>query len=266
MIRILTLSVERLALHELGKSRYGTLATMGVGFGGAAVVLWGLAFTQMGRGVPVWIPSAVWTGALYALAFAFYTASLVKGPLSVVSPWSNATVILLWLFHPAPDWLAWISLILFAAGAYILTNHEMTYPVIWMLVSDVLLALARLMDVHHVHQSAIAYSASIFTMIGLWMLVPIVVMGKAPSLIRMIHEEPGWSFVAASSNAAAYMALFVLLRWVHPAAVEAISAVGSSVAAILGVWFYHERHARRKVASAGLMAIGTVLLLYSQYH
>lgn len=261
IMRIFTLSSERIALNRLGQAGYGALATMGVGFGGAAIVLW---IMEWWTGTGGWVGATFWTGAIYALGFGFYTASLARGPLSLVSPWSNATVILLWLLHPTGNLLAWASLFIFSIGAFLLSSLEISYPVVWMLISDGLLAIARLRDVHNVHQPSIAYAASLFTVIGGWMLIFLLLLGHVRPLLRLVWREPGWGFIAASSNAAAYLSVFNLLRWLHPAAVEALSAVASSIAALFGVYVYHEEQGKRKIASSILMTVGTILLLCAQ--
>lgn len=260
-IRIFTLTGERIALNQLGQARYGSLATMGVGFGGATLILW---FMTWWTGGDLWVASTLWTGAIYAIGFGFYTAALASGPVSLVSPWSNATVLIIWMLHPTTGLLAWVGLVIFAGGALLLSSLRITYPVVSMLVGDAFLAIARLKDVHQVHQSSIAYATSLFTVISAWMFMLIIVSGRAVSVVRLVRREPGWSFVAASSNAAAYLAVFNLLRWLHPAAVEALSSVASSVAALTGVYVFHEEHGKRKTVSALLMTLGTILLLCSQ--
>ncbi len=262
LIRIVTLSGERVALHRLGQRESGWLATMIIGFCGAAAVLWVMNLWQ---GTSSWHPATLWIGAIYAIAFSLYTASMARGPISIVSPWSNATVIILWLLHPSGGILAVASLALFALGAFLLTGHKVSAPVLWMLASDGFLALARIADVHHVTEPPVIYATNLFTAISLWMMIPLLVSGKIRSVARLVRAEPGWSFIAASSNAAAYLALFCLLRFLHPAIVEAISAVASSVAAFSGVFFFHEGGLLRKTFSSIFMTMGTVMLLIATY-
>ncbi|WAH38688.1 hypothetical protein [Alicyclobacillus dauci] len=258
LFRIATLTAERVAIHGLGKARQGSLATMGIGFGGAAVVLWLVAWWQ---GQVIWVPSTMWTGVVYAVAFGFYTASLTQGSVSAVSPWTNATVVILWLIHPFGSLLSWSGLGLFALGAWFLTVRRISRAVLWMLISDVLLAVARFIDVTNADQPPLAYAASLFTCIGLWMLVPIVLFGEIPSLARLFFLRPGWSVTAACTNAAAYVALFGMLKFVHPAVIEAISALASVAATLVGIVFLKEAQGRRKILASTLMTFGTVLLL-----
>lgn len=262
LIRIVTLSGERVALHRLGQRESGWLATMVIGFCGAAAVLWVMNLWQ---GAGSWRLVTLWIGAIYAVAFSLYTAAMARGPVSVVSPWSNATVVILWLLHPSGGILAILSLTLFALGAFLLTGYKVSAPVLWMLLSDGLLALARIADVHHVAESPVAYATNLFTAISIWMIIPLFLARKLGLVTRLVRTEPGWSFIAASSNAAAYLALFCLLRFLHPAIVEAISAVASSVAAFFGVFFFHEGGAVRKTTSSICMTLGTVLLLIATY-
>lgn len=259
LIRVVTLSTERIALHRLGQARHGTLATMGVGFGGAAIVLWGLTFAL---GDAHWVPSTVFAGGVYAVAFGLYTTALVRGPVSVVSPWSNATVVLLWLFHPVDNATSIAGLFLFAIGAALLTTKHMSTAILWMILSDILLASARFIDVGHLGESTLAYAASLFTVIGLWMLIPLIVQRRTSSLAKLVRVEPGWSFIAASSNAAAYLALFCLLHFLHPAAVESISVFASGITTLVGILVFHERQNRMKLISASLMTAGAIFLIY----
>lgn len=259
LIRIMTLATERIALHRLGQARYGTLATMGIGFGGASIVLWLLAFVQGDVG---WIGSTWFTGAVYALAFALYTAALVKGPVSVVSPWSNATVVLLWMFQPDDSPYSIFGLILFGIGSALLITKHLTKAILWMIASDALLAVARFIDVSHLNESTIAYAASLFTVIGIWMFIPILVRKQMGHVAKLLKAQPGWSFIAATSNAAAYIALFCLLRFLHPASVESISVLASGLTTIVGIYVFHERQNRMKVISSALMTAGSILLIY----
>ncbi len=258
-LRILTLTVERVSLNRLGQSGAGSLATMGVGFGGAAVVL---VVMSLFSETPIPFTTTFWTGALYALAFGLYTASLVRGPpIGLVSPWSNATVVLLWMYHPLDSEGAWWGLALFVVGVLILTHKQFNRAVLMMLASDVVLALARVMDVQHSGHAPVSYAAGMFIAISLWILVPVVMSGQHKTIGPLIQKQPGWSFIAATSNAAAYLSVFTLLRWLHPAIVEAFSALASSLAAFVGVFFFHEKQGTRKIISSILVTVGTILLL-----
>lgn len=259
LIRILALTTERIAIHGLGRAQQGSLATMGISFGGASIVLWIVAWHQ---GQMLWVGSTLWTGIIYAAAFALYTLSLVKGPVSTVSPWTNATVVLLWMIHPFGSEWSWCGLALFAVGAALLTTKRFTWSIAWMIASDVLLAVARLIDVHHTSQPATAYAASLFTSIGLWMLVPIVLFNQVPALTRLLFLRPGWSITAASTNALAYLALFAMLRFVHPAIIEAISAMASVAATLFGILVFKEGNGKRKLWASLCMTMGTICLLF----
>lgn len=258
-LRILTLTTERVSLNRLGKpGGYGALTTMAIGFGGAAMVL---LLMSLFDGVPIPFKTTFWIGALYALAFGLYTASFVKGPIGLVSPWSNATVVLLWLYHPLDSTEAWWGLFLFAVGVLILTHRQFSSAVVMMLASDVVLAVARLMDVRNTGHAPVAYAAGMFVAIGAWMLIPLIVSGQYKNVFPLLRREPGWSVVAATSNAAAYLSVFTLLNWLHPAVVEAFSALASSLATFVGVLVFHERQALQKIFSSILITIGTILLL-----
>lgn len=261
-LRILTLTVERVSLNRLGQTGYGSLATMGVGFGGAGIIL---LLMSLWDGVPIPFSSTFFAGALYATAFALYTAAFVRGPIGLVSPWSNATVVLLWLYHPLESESAWIGLALFAIGVLVLTHRHFNKAVLLMLASDCILAIARVHDVQHTEHEPIAYATGMFIALSLWMTIPIFISGQHKSLLPLIRREPGWSVVAATSNAGAYLSIFTLLRWLHPAVVEALSALASSAATFVGVFIFHEQQGTRKIFSSILVTAGTILLLVGQF-
>lgn len=258
LFRIFALTAERIAIHGLGEARQGSLATMGISFGGASVVLWAFA---LHAGQMQWVASTMWTGMIYAAAFGLYTKSLVTGPVSTVSPWTNATVVLLWIIHPFGGMWSWIGLSLFAIGAAFLTTRPFNMSVVWMLASDALLAIARLIDVHHVAQPEMAYAASLFTAIGLWMMVPTILFDRVASLTKLFFIRPVWSITAASSNAFAYLALFAMLRFVHPAVIEAISTMASVAATLFAIIVFKEGQGGRKIFASVLMTLGTICLL-----
>lgn len=257
-LRILTLTVERVSLNRLGKSGHGALATMAIGFGGAAIIL---VFMSLFDGIPIPFAATFWTGALYALAFGLYTASFVKGPIGLVSPWSNATVVLLWIYRPIDSTEAWWGLLLFAVGVLILTHRQFGRAVVMMLASDAVLAVARLMDVSNNDHAPIAYAAGVFMAISVWMLIPLFVSRQYKHVFALSRLQPGWAVVAATSNAAAYLSVFTLLKWLHPAVVEAFSALASSLVTFVGVFAFHEKHGLRKLLSSILVTAGTILLL-----
>lgn len=258
IFRIASLTAERLALHGLGRARQGALATMGIGFGGAAIVLWVLALWQ---GQSIWVGSTIWTGIIYAFAFGMYTVSLSEGPVSAVSPWTNATVVMLWLIHPFGGTWSYGGLTLFCVGAWLLTIRQWNRAVLLMIGSDALLAVARIIDVANASQPPMAYAASLFTSIGLWMIVPAILFCKMQNLATLFFLKPALSVVAATTNAVAYLTLFAMLKWVHPAVIEAISTLSSVAATVVGVLFLNETQGWRKLLSALLMTSGTVMLL-----
>lgn len=258
MIRIATLTSERVAFNKLGRAGGGSLSTMGIGFGGAAIILWVVAVCQ---GTVTWQHSTWWTGAIYALAFGCYTVSIVRGKLSIVSQWSNATVVLLWLLHPEWNLISLLGISLFSFGALLLVRVDLSKPVLLMIASDILLACARYIDVQHANEAVVPYSASLFTVISVWMFAMVAMRGKLWLTIQMVRRRPAWSFIAASSNAAAYACLLWMLRFLHPAAVEAISALASATTWLCGVLLLHEGASLRKIISSSAMLVGSVLLL-----
>ncbi len=263
IIRIITLSGEQIAVHGLGKGERSALPTMAIAFFGAALLLWIVAIAH---GQRIWIGSTLWTGVLYAIAFGLYTTSLQEGPVGSVSPWTNATIILLWLIQPTEDLLSVGGILIFSYGAWLLISRKITRPVILMILSDLFLVMARLLDVSNSHLPAFAYSASLFTSISLWMSIPVALYGQLFPAIRLLRIRPAWSITAASTNAFSYITLFALLEWLPPALVEAISALSGFAATIIGITIFHESRGRRNIWGSGLMTLGVLLLLLDHYH
>lgn len=263
LLRLGVLTGERVAFHGLGREKNG-LATTAVAYGGSAVVLW-IAALWLEHGH--WVGQAFWPGAVYAVSFALYTASLAAGPVSLVSAFANATTIILFFITPTTSLVAWFAVGLFALGSFLLMplRERLAPAVLWMLLSDGALALGRLMDSHNTGLASFSYAASLFTSVGLWLIIPLTLYGLWGEIFALMRQRPHWSLAASVTNAVAYLTVLELLRHMPATLVEAISAWAGVFATIAGVWWFHESQARRKIGAATLMTIGTIILIFSQH-
>lgn len=261
VLRIVALAGERVAFHGLGQHRR-VLPTALIAYGGAGVCLWLL---MLFSGDIRLVGPAFWTGAVYAVAFGLYTGALAEGPVSTVSPWANATTVLLFLISPTGGWLAWVGLALFSAGALWLTEGgiERTRAVFWMLASDVFLAAGRLLDARHMEFSPLSYAASVFLAVTLWLAVIVTIYGQWDAVRTQWADRRGWSVAASVTNAGSYGTLILLLRWLPPAVVESVSALASVVSTIAGIWWFRELGGPKKFFASVLMAAGSMILIYA---
>lgn len=262
MLRVGVLSGERVAFHGLGRGR-GPLATTAVAYGGAAVLLW---MAALWTGQAHWIGQAFWPGAVYAASFGLYTASLVRGPVSVVSGFANATVPMLFLLDPRWDAMSGFGMALFGGGAVLLLARRQRFSpaVLWMLLSGAALAAGRLMDVTHQSMAPLPYAASLFTSVVLWMLVPVTAYSQWPEVASIVRQRTAWVLLACTTNAVSYLTVLALLRRISPAMVEAVSAWAGVLATVAGVVIFREGGGRKKAIAAVLLTAGTVILLFSQ--
>lgn len=261
--RIVALSGEQVAVHGLGQDTESPLPTMAVTFWGATVVLWIVASLH---GQAQFIGSTIWTGVVYAIAFGLYTAALAIGPVGSVSPWTNATIVLLWMIRPTGDVASFIGIAIFTGGAWLLARGRLTRATLMILVADGFLVAARLIDASHTQHPVFAYAASLYTSISLWMAVPVVLFAQGRPMVRLIGTRPGWSVAAALLNAASYLVLFSLLKWIPPTLVEAVSTLAGVGATLAGVILFQESQAARKVLASCLMTLGVSVLIMDHYH
>lgn len=262
LIRVLSLTNEQLTVHGLGRNAE-PLATMVITFGGAACVLWVAAALH---GEVEWIGITIWSGAIYAVTFGLYTTALGIGPVGEVSPWTNATIVLLWLVHPTGGLVSVLAMLLFAIGAWKLVSRRMSKAVFMIIAGDILLVTARLVDASHTGYPLYAYAASQFSSVALWMLVPTVLLQSTKKVLGLAVSRPLWAAGAASANAMAYLSLFALLKWLPPTLVEAVSSLAGLLATLFGVVFFHEADGRRKVFACVLMTAGVLCLLLDHWH
>ncbi len=259
--RLGLLSSERVAFHGLGR-RQSSWSTMVVAYGGAALVLWlGALF----MGSVDFISAAFGPGSVYAVSFTLYTMALSRGEVGQVSAWANATPVLLFLWQPTGTGWAWLAVAGFALGALWLgglRRGEVNSAVVWMLLSDVVLIIGRLLDVSHRAFDPIAYAASIYLVVTGWMVLAMFFLGQGRATMRLIQRRPLWSLFAAAANGGSYLTLFSLLKLMPVTLIEAISALAGVGATIIGVLWFHETGRRRKILASTVMTLATILLLY----
>lgn len=259
--RLGLLSSERVAFHGLGQ-RASSWSTMVVAYGGATVVLW-IGCLVIGSGH--FVAASFWPGSVYAVSFALYTTALSRGEVGQVSAWANATPVLLFLWHPTGTGWAWVAVAGFALGAVWLggiRRGHVDAAVIWMVLSDVVLVVGRLLDASHTAYNPIDYAASLYLVVTVWMLLAMVFLGQGQATLKLLRERPLWSLFAAAANGGSYLTLFSLLKIMPVTLIEAVSALAGVGATVIGVLWFHEKGRRRKILASTVMTLATILLLY----
>lgn len=261
--RVILLSGERVAFHGLGR-RANSLAVTMAAYGGAAAVLWTVTLLT---GPVHWVGAAFWPGAVYAASFTLYTAALSAGPVGVVSGFANLTVPMLFFWDPRWDGLSLAALALFLAGSVALlpAPTRLTRPVAWMILSGVALAAGRLIDRGNLSFVSLPYAASLYTAVMLWLVIPATAYGAWVPAWKLVRGRPGWMAGASIFNALSYVTALELLRLVTPAVVEAVSSTAGLGATLVGSLWFREGRVVQKTLAAGLMAVATVLMLFSQW-
>lgn len=261
LARLGLLSSERVAFHGLGH-RQSAWSTMVVAYGGAALVLW---LSALFLGAAHFISAAFWPGSVYAVSFALYTLALSRGEVGQVSAWANATPVLLFLWHPTGTGWAWLAVAGFLLGALWLggiRRGHVDAAVVWMLLSDGVLVIGRLLDASHTGYHPIAYAASLYLVVTVWMILAMVFLGQGRATIQLIRARPWWSLFAATANGGSYLTLFSLLKVMPVTLIEAVSALAGVGATVVGVLWFHEKGRRRKILASAVMTLATILLLY----
>lgn len=262
-VRVASLTGERLAYRLFGRRQASPWPVMGAAYIGAALFLWAAAGAQGHWGVD-W--QAFWPSMAYAAAFGLYTSSLVTGQASQVSPWSNATAMMLFILHPA-DWrgVSWLFMGLFGIGAWCQVQGRLSWPVLMMVASDMLLVVGRLGDVHAAMGNPWTYGASLMTFVAVWMGLAIAARGELPAVFRVVAAYPLASAATGLLNAVSYVSVVVLLESWPATLVEASSAVAALAAAVIAPFLFQERATSRRIGGAVLMTLSAVLLLWD-YH
>lgn len=262
LMRLGALSGERVLFHGLGRHR-PALATTAVAYGGAALVLWGLC---VAFGQARWVGAAFWPGAIYAFSFTTYTQSLALGPLGLVNGFANATVVMLFLISPVWGLLPLVGIAVFVVGSAFLIPHDrgLTPGVWWMLASGAALVAGRILDAGNLSGPSLPYAATLFSVVVMWLAVPLTAYGMWPAIGDLVRDRPAWAIGGACVNALSYLTVLELLRQITPTLVEAVSACAGVAATVAGVAVFREGGARRKIGAATLMTIGTMILLFSR--
>lgn len=263
--RLAALTGERVGLNRVGTPTHPPAGAL-VAYGGGAVALWGAAWAL---GPPEWRGAALLPGLVYGLSFLLYAWALALGPLSVVAPWPAATALMLWLANPVGGVAALGAVAAMVAGAVLVAGRggvRHLGPIGIMLASDAVLAWGRQLDAAIAPGAVLSYAASVYTVVALLMAGMVWVGGGGALVRRQLARQPGWSVVAALSNGAAYVTLVALLRHWPPYLIEALSGTAGVVTGVLGVWWFHESDAARRLAGAALVGAGAAVLVALALH
>ncbi|MCL5063917.1 MAG: hypothetical protein M1600_02360 [Firmicutes bacterium] len=258
--RVGSLTGERLFFHFLGEKKNGLVTTM-VAFGGAACLLW---MAAAGSGHLRWVSAAFFPSLIYAAHFVLYVTAFSEGDVAAVSPWTNLTVLLLYLWNPFGGWLAGIGLTCFviAMGLGVERGESRNFrPVLLMVAACLVLAVGRQADVGQPPTYPLAYAASLFTCISLWVAVMILCLAQERAVVALVRERPLWSLLSAITNAASYLTLVLLIHRLPLAALEALGSIAALLATAIGVVWLLERPGKRKMVASWLMSAGAAALL-----
>lgn len=257
--RVACLTGERIFFHNLGEKRSGLVTTL-VAFGGAAALLWVAAAIA---GPLTIVPEAFYPSLIYAGHFALYTTAFSMGAISTVSPWTNVTVLVLFFWGPLGRWLAWVGVALFGVGIGLFLERKPKHllPVVMMIGSSVLLAIGRKFDLGQETGPPLAYAASMFTWVTLWIGIVVLVLGQGRDVIRLVKERTQWSFLSAGSNAASYVTLVLLIHRLPLAALESLGSISALLATLIGAFWLMEATSGRKILASWLMSGGAVAML-----
>lgn len=262
LARLGALTAERVSFNRLGKGT-SPLVTATVAYGGAALGL--MLVALMVHRQAAYNPSAVYVAVIYTGSFFLYVWALSLGPLSVVAPWPIVTTLLLWLWHPEGGGWGMAGIIAIVAGGFLLAGGK-TRVGAWraiglMLVSDVLLAWARILDQGRPAGPLFPYAATLFLVVGLLFVVAAVLTRQTDAIVRTLRERPVWSVVAAGANGTAYLTLIGLLQYWPPYLIEAMSGGAGILSVLVGVLWLGEAGIWPKTLGAIFMAGGGALLL-----
>lgn len=258
--RVCCLSSERVFFHLLGSKQRGLSTTL-VAFGGGAALLWAAAwaFSQ-----PMMIVGALLPSLIYTLHFILYVTAFSQGEVNSVSPWTNLSVLLLFLWSPTGGIWGWLGLAAFALAIWLMLERPARNwrPVLTVAAASALLAVGRILDLGQAHGPVLVYAANIYGWVSLWTLILILVKGQAGDVLRLISQRPQWSILSATSNAASYLTLVWLIHRLPLSALEALSSLSALIAALVGSFWLLEPVSRRKMMASWLMSAGAVALLW----
>lgn len=258
-LRLGFLSGERVFFHRLGHGA-NPVAAMVLAYGGAAGVLWLAAW---GGNQAHWSNAAWWPSLIYAASFGCYTTSLALGPVSTVSAWANAVVVMMFLLQPVPHLLAWFGVAVFTGGMWVLmAGRRWSSGIWWMLAADGLLVGGRYLDAIHVRVTdPLAYAATLMTGVTCWMALTLLLNAGFGDTMDLFRERSRWALWAAVANAGSYLSLVILLRQLPPFIIEAASSLAGIGGTLLGVWWLREPHGPQKLLGAFCMTLGAIAVL-----
>jgi len=258
--RLLFLSTERLAFNRLGERRPALPAAL-VAYLGAAV---GLFLAALASGGPLVDARALPGVLVYSVSFTLYFWALAVGPLSVVGPWPAATALMLWLWHPHGGVLALGGVLSIIAGGLVLGGPgagQASTGIAIMLASDAALAVGRELDRQRAMGPPLAYAFTLFAGVAVLMGLLVTATGGLRTGFALARERPLWAALAAASNGSAYLTLVGLLRHWAPYLVEALSSAAGLITVGVGIFLLREGDGPRKAAGAGLLSLGSAILV-----
>jgi hypothetical protein len=260
LLRVAALAGERVGLNRVGTPSKPT-AGAALAYATAAAWLWMMVLVV---GPVRWEPSAVAPALLYAVSFGLYAWALALGPLSVVAPWPAATALMLWIAHPEGGWVAFAGVGALVAGAVLTAGQQPRRhvgPILVMLVSDAVLAMARGWDAVRAAGPILPYAATVYTVVAVLLVAAASLTASGPAAWAVARQRPWSVALAGVSNGVAYLTVLALLVHWPPYLVEALSAVAGVVASAAGmVWLGEERSVSR-MAGAVAVGVGAALLV-----
>ncbi len=261
--RVVSLTGERIFLHVLGEGEPGPVTTT-IAFGGAAALLWAVAWAS---GHAQIAPAAFFPSIIYACSFAIYTAALSKGAVSAVSPWSNLSVLFLFLVAPDSGWWAWSGLAALGMGTALLVTGTTTDVIpVWMMIgADVLFVVARVLDVGRAPGSAVTYAANLYGWVTVWIGGFALALGQGHRIIPLVQRRLRWSFLSSLTNAASYLSFILLMPRLPLWVIEGLGSIAALIATLIGSFWLLEAMAWRKIVGSSLMSLGAVLLLLGHW-
>jgi len=258
--RVASLTGERIMFHAVGDG-LDPWVTASSTYGGAALLLWLAAWMT---GQAVWVPGAWLPSVAYAGSFWLYIAALSRGPVSQVSPVANVSLLVAFFVRPSWSVMSVSALVLFAVGLWWLVpkTGRLSPAVWWMLLSDGGLVWGRLLDSRLAAGGPVlAYAATLYSGVTLVFLAGTLIRRQGFSLGR-VWRQRGASLAGASFfNGFSYLTVVMLLGYLPPSGVEAVSAIAGITGTWMGALWFHEEHVGRRVLAAVFMTAGAFLLI-----
>ncbi len=217
------------------------------------------------------LPYAMGSGLLYAIAFLLYVIALVGEEASLVGPLYNFNIfflaILATIFLGEPFTMVKAAgLLLLTYGASFLNTTKgllASYKAIFankfcqaMMISSLLIALGRILDdLGQTTVSSITYAYVISCVGTLALLLVILVQRKIPLVIQLFKERPGTALLTGFSNGYSYLLLLLAITVIPVSVAEPASMVGMVVTVILAHFMFKES-IKDRLLGVAIMLVG----------